>query len=72
MLKDLMKKKNVASLEEMIATAAEFGVEICICEMSMNLMGFKKEEMIDYPNLSYVGVGTYLSDADESKIQLFI
>ncbi|GAT62680.1 DsrE/DsrF/DrsH-like family protein [Paludibacter jiangxiensis] len=72
MLKDLMKKKNVASLEDLIATAAEFGVEICICEMSMNLMGFKKEEMIDYPNLSYVGVGTYLSDADESKIQLFI
>jgi peroxiredoxin family protein len=72
MLKDLMKKKHVASLEEMIATAAELEVEICVCEMSMNLMGFKKEEMIDYPHLSYVGVGTYLSDADESKIQLFI
>ena len=72
MLKGLMKKKNVASLEEMISTAAELGVEICICQMSMDLMGFKKEEMIDYPNLKYVGVGTYLADADESKIQLFI
>jgi len=72
MLKKLMKKKRVASLEELLATAAELGVEINVCEMSMDLMGFKREEMIDYPNLHYVGVGSYLSDASESKIQLFI
>jgi peroxiredoxin family protein len=72
MLKNLMKKKNTASLEELMATAAELGVEINICEMSMNLMGFKREEMIDYPNLTYCGVATYLADADESRIQLFI
>lgn len=72
MLKGLMKKKNVASLEEMLATAAELGVEINICQMSMDLMGFKKEEMIDYPNLKYVGVGSYLADAGDSRIQLFI
>lgn len=72
MLKSVMKKKNVASLESLIETAGELGVEIAICQMSMDLMGFKKEEMIDYPYLSYVGVGTYLSDAQESKIQLFI
>jgi peroxiredoxin family protein len=72
MLKGLMKKKNVASLEELIKTAGELGAEINICQMSMDLMGFKKEEMIDYPNLKYVGVGSYLSDANESRIQLFI
>lgn len=72
MLKDLMKKKNVASLEQLLATAAELGVEINICQMSMDLMGFKKEEMIDYPGLKYVGVGTYLADAGDSKVQLFI
>jgi peroxiredoxin family protein len=72
MLKGLMKKKRVASLEELIATAAELDVEINVCEMSMDLMGFKREEMIDYPNLHYVGVGSYLSDANESRIQLFI
>ncbi len=72
MLKGLMKKKRVASLEEMVTTAAELGVEINICEMSMDLMGFKKSEMIDYPHLKYCGVGTYLSDADESRVQLFI
>jgi peroxiredoxin family protein len=72
MLKSVMKKKNISSLESLIETAGELGVEIAICQMSMDLMGFKKDEMIDYPNLSYVGVGTYLADAEESKIQLFI
>lgn len=72
MMRDLMKKKNVASLEDMIATAAELEVEINICQMSMDLMGFKKEEMIDYPILKYVGVGSYLADAGESRVQLFI
>ena len=38
----------------------------------MNLMGFKKEEMIDYPGMNICGVATFLSDAQESKIQLFI
>ncbi len=72
MLKGLMKKKNVASLEELFKIAAELGVEINICQMSMDLMGFKKEEMIDYPNLKYCGVATYLADAGESRVQLFI
>jgi len=72
MIKGIMKKHKVASLPELIRTAGELGVEINICEMSMNLMGFKKEEMIDYPHMSICGVGTYLSDAQESKIQLFI
>ncbi len=72
MMKNLMKKKRVASLEQMITTAGELGVEINVCEMSMDLMGFKRDEMIDYPNLKYVGVGSYLADAGESRIQLFI
>jgi peroxiredoxin family protein len=72
MIKGIMKKHKVASLEEMLKTAGELGVEINICEMSMNLMGFKKEEMIDYPAMTVCGVATFLSDAQESKIQLFI
>jgi peroxiredoxin family protein len=47
MIKGIMKKHKVAPLHEMIKTAGELGVEINICEMSMNLMGFRKEEMID-------------------------
>lgn len=72
MMKSLMKKKNVASLDEMFEMAAELGVKIYICEMSMGLMGFKKEEFIDYPNLEYVGVATFLEQAKNSKVQLFI
>ena len=72
MIKGIMKHKNIASPEEMLATAGELGVQIDICEMSMDLMGFKKEEMIDYPNLGYCGVATFLADASESSIQLFI
>jgi peroxiredoxin family protein len=72
MMKGIMKKHKVASLDEMFATAAELGIVINICEMSMSLMGFKKEEMIDYPNMNICGVATFLADASESKVQLFI
>jgi len=72
MMKMLMKKKNVASLEEMLTLAGQLGVEICVCEMSMDLMGFKREEMIDYPNMKVCGVAAFLADAQTSRIQLFI
>ena len=72
MMKSLMKKKNVASLEEMLELAEELGVRIVICEMSMDLMGFKQEEMIDYAHLSFGGVASYLQEAQTSKVQLFI
>jgi peroxiredoxin family protein len=72
MMKSLMKKKNVASLEEMFALAEELGVRIVICEMSMDLMGFKREEMINYKNLEFGGVAKFLEEAGTSKVQLFI
>ena len=72
MMKSLMKKKNVASLEEFLAMAEELGVRIFICEMSMDLMGFKREEMIDYENLTFCGVAKFLEEAANSKVQLFI
>ncbi|HBG70779.1 MAG TPA: NADH dehydrogenase FAD-containing subunit [Bacteroidales bacterium] len=72
MIKGLMKKKKVASLPEMFKTAGELGVEINVCEMSMDLMGFKPEELIDYPHMKICGVATFLADAAESKVQMFI
>jgi len=72
MINYLMKKQNVMSLDTMFKEAGELGIEIVICEMSMGLMGFKKEEFIDYPHLSYAGAGTFVADAGESSIQLFI
>lgn len=72
MMKSLMKKKNVASLEQLMELAGELGVRIFVCEMSMDLMGFKRTEMIDYPNIDYCGVAKFLDEALDSKIQLFI
>jgi peroxiredoxin family protein len=72
MMKSLMKKKNVASLEEMISLAEELGVRIYVCEMSMDLMGFKREEFIDYKGMDFAGVATFLQEAQNSKVQLFI
>ncbi len=72
MIKMLMKKKNVLSLDEMFKQAGELGIEITVCEMSMDLMGFKKEEFIDYPGLRFAGAATFVADAGESAMQLFI
>jgi peroxiredoxin family protein len=72
MMKSLMKKKNVASLEEMLDLAEELGVRIYVCEMSMDLMGFKREEFIDYKGMGFAGVATFLQEAANSKVQLFI
>ena len=72
MMKSLMQKKNVASLEQMLEMAEELGVRIYICEMSMDLMGFKREEMIEYEHLGFAGVATFLEEAQNSKVQLFI
>lgn len=72
LIKHLMKKKNVPSLEEMLEIAEDLEIQISICEMSMDLMGLKKEEMIDYKHLRYCGVATSLKDAGESFSTLFI
>ena len=72
MMKNLMKKKNVASLDEMIELAGELGVQIYVCEMSMDLMGFKHEEIIEYPGLEFCGVAKFLEQAIDSKVQLFL
>jgi peroxiredoxin family protein len=72
MLKGLMKKKNVASLDQLYEVAGIMGVKIMVCEMSMDLMGFKREEIIAYPDLDFCGVATFLANAKESAVQLFI
>jgi peroxiredoxin family protein len=72
MMKSLMKKKNVASLEQMLEMAEELGVKIYVCEMSMDLMGFKREEMIEYKDLTFCGVAKFMEEANNSRIQLFI
>ena len=70
MMKRVMKKKNVMTLPDLIDTAQELGVKFTACEMSMNVMGFKKEELLDGVKLA--GVATALASASESKTSLFI
>lgn len=72
MMKNLMKQKNVASLDQMIELAGQLGVQIYVCELSMDLMGFKREEMIDYPSMDFCGVAKFLEEAMDSRVQLFI
>jgi len=70
MIRGLMKSKNVLSLEELMQSAMKDGVEIVACQMSMDLMGFKKEELIDGVKIG--GVGYYLSEAEDANVNLFI
>lgn len=70
LMKRVMRQQNVASLEELIASARELGVKMVACTMSMDVMGLKSEEMID--GLEFAGVATYLGEADEANVNLFI
>ncbi len=67
MIRSVMKMHNAKSLEELMADAAEFGVRIHVCTMSMDVMGIKKEELIDYPHMDFVGVGAFVAMFQEAK-----
>ena len=70
MMKRIMNDKNVDSLEDLMKKAMHNGVKLMACTMSMDVMGIKPEELIDGVELA--GVGTYLGDAEESNVNLFI
>jgi NADPH-dependent 2,4-dienoyl-CoA reductase/sulfur reductase-like enzyme/peroxiredoxin family protein/rhodanese-related sulfurtransferase/TusA-related sulfurtransferase len=70
MMRGVMKKKNVPVLEEQLANAKKAGVQFLACTMSMDIMGIKKEELID--GIDYVGVATYLAACQEASTTLFI
>lgn len=70
MIKSIMKKKNVDDIETMIHKAQDAGVRFIACTMSMELMGIKKEELID--GIEYAGVGTYIASNENVGTTLFI
>lgn len=70
MIRAVMKNKNIDSLEDLIKTAQDNGVELIACSMSMDVMGIKHEELIDGVTLS--GVATMLANGEESDMSLFI
>ena len=70
MMQGIMRKKNVSSLSELINSARDNGVRLVACTMSMDLMGIKKEELID--GIEEGGVATYLNNAEKGNVNLFI
>ncbi len=70
MMKMVMKDKNVTSLEDLMKQAMANGVKLIACTMSMDVMGIKQEELID--GIDYAGVATYLGDAEQSNVNLFV
>lgn len=70
MMRYIMKNKNVDSLESLRQQAIDNGVEFIACQMSMDVMGVKKEELLDAVTIG--GVATYMDRAEESNVNLFI
>lgn len=70
LMKRIMRKKNVNNLEELIDSAKEQGARLIACSMTMDIMGLKKEELID--GVEEGGVAAFLEDADQSNVTLFI
>lgn len=70
MMRHIMKKKNIDSLEALRQQAIDNGVEFIACQMSMEVMGVAREELLD--NVTIGGVATYMERADQANVNLFI
>jgi peroxiredoxin family protein len=70
MMRAVMKDKNVSSLADLIASAQKAGIEIIACQMTMDVMGLRMEELIE--GVEAGGVGYYLGKAEDSNLNLFI
>ncbi len=72
MVKLKMKKSGVASLERLLQDFKELGGKILACDMTMEIMGIKREELREDLISDYCAVGTFVNEAKESEITLFI
>ena len=70
MMKSLFKKHGVASIGELLGLAKESGVKLIACQMTMDVMGVKQEDIID--GVEFGGAATWLDVAADSQINLFI
>ncbi|WP_315566899.1 DsrE/DsrF/DrsH-like family protein [Hoylesella pleuritidis] len=70
MMRYIMKKKNIDSLEKLRQQALDNGVEFIACQMSMDMMGVQREELID--GVTVGGVATYMERAENANVNLFI
>ena len=72
MVKWKMKKAGVVSLERLLQDFKELGGKILACDMTMEIMGIRKEDLRDDLISDYCAVGTYINEARESSVTLFI
>lgn len=70
MIRMVMKNRNVDSLELLVQQALDEGVRLIACQMSMEILGITKEELLDGVELA--GVASYLDAAESSDVNLFI
>ena len=70
MMRFLMKRKGIDSLESLRSQALAQGVEFIACQMSMDMMGIRREELLDEVTIG--GVATYMERADKANVNLFI
>ena len=70
MMRKATKDVGGMSLEELFDSAREQGVKFVACTLSMDILGFKKEELLD--GVEFMGVAAYLAEADEANVNLFI
>lgn len=70
MMRRIMKRKGIDSLETLHRQAIDNGVEFIACQMSMEVMGVQREELLD--NVTVGGVATYMERAGEANVNLFI
>jgi peroxiredoxin family protein len=68
----VMRKKGIASLDQMLESCANAGVHIWACDMSREVLGIVPGELIDYPHLGYCGAMTFLEKAAGGRVTLFI
>ncbi|KGX87483.1 DsrE/DsrF/DrsH-like family protein [Pontibacillus litoralis] len=70
MIKKVMKKHNTSTVPELIEMAQMQDVNLVACQMTVDLLGFKKEELLD--DITYAGVAAYLGEAEDGNVSLFI
>lgn len=70
LMRKVVKAAGGMQLEELITSAQEQGIKFVACTLSMDMLGFKKEELLD--GIEFAGVASYLNEADEANVNLFI
>jgi len=70
MMKSMFRKKNVATIKELLDTARESEVRLIACQMTMDVFGYTQEDFIE--GVEFAGAAAFLSDARKSHVTLFV